>query len=143
MTTDPFLLQSITHGDARGRLSVITGMKDLPFAFARLFWIHDVEVGTIRGAHSHRAQHQAIICMAGEIEVLIDDGANERILRLNRLDQVLHLPPLVWSHQIVTVAGTVYAVLASGAYDVKDYLDTKAEWRQARREAGLDPLLPS
>ncbi len=128
MSPDPLLVQPITRSDPRGNLSVLTGLADLPFQFARLFWIHGVAAGTTRGAHAHRVQHQAIICMSGAIDVLVDDGHAPRTVRLDRCDMVLHLPPLVWAEQTVLVEGTVYAVLASGPYEPAEYLLDRHAW---------------
>lgn len=134
MNTEPLLIQAVTRSDPRGNLSVLTGLADLPFSFVRLFWVHGVATGTTRGAHAHRLQHQAIICMAGAIEVLVDDGKEARTIRLDRCDQVLHLPPLVWSEQTVIMDGTIYAALASGPYEPEDYLLDKTLWVQASQE---------
>lgn len=134
MSSDPLLLQAQTRSDPRGSLSVLTGLADLPFAFARIFWVHGGAPGTTRGAHAHRVQHQAIICMAGALDVLVDDGHSARTIRLDHCDQVLHLPPLVWAEQTVLLDYTVYAVLASGPYEPGDYLNEKTEWVRALKE---------
>lgn len=134
MTRAPSPIEPNTRSDPRGSLSVLTGMQDLPFAFERVFWIHGAPAGTVRGAHAHIRQHQAVVCMAGALDILVDDGINgPRTVLLDRPGLVLHLPPKVWSEQTVKVGGTVYMVLASGAYDVQDYLTSREDWERAVR----------
>lgn len=137
MTADPLAILPVTRTDARGSLSILTGLQELPFAFARLFWVHGVTAGVARGSHAHRVQHQALICMAGVLDVLIEDGgASQRTVRLERPEQVLHLPPLTWSQQTPVVDGTVYAVIASGPYDADDYIHDKEVWMRSRKAGG-------
>ena len=49
--------------DARGNLSVIEEMKEIPFKIERTYWIYDVPGGMHRDGHAFRQQHELIIAL--------------------------------------------------------------------------------
>jgi hypothetical protein len=63
--------------------------------------------------------------------VLVDDGRRSEVIRLDRPDRALYVPPLVWAEETVLAAGTTYAVLASHPYDTAEYLRTRDAWKMA------------
>ena len=40
--------------DARGNLSVIEELKEIPFEIKRTYWIYDVPGGEVRGGHAYK-----------------------------------------------------------------------------------------
>lgn len=119
-----------THADARGRLSVIDHVRDVPFTVQRSFFIADVVPGGNRGGHAHRELHQFIICQAGALTVAIDDGRDQRTVRLAP-GQAVHVPPLLWAVEQDFAPGTVYLVLASAPYDEADYFRRREDFLAA------------
>lgn len=128
--SDCTLRDCTTRADARGRLSVIEFAPDVPFTVRRAFFIADVVPGSSRGGHAHRELHQFIICQAGALTVVIDDGRAQRSVRLLP-GQAVHVPPLLWAVEQDFAAGTVYLVLASAPYDEADYFRRREDFLAA------------
>lgn len=108
--------------DLRGNLSVAEIEKDLPFAPKRCFWVFGVPTKEVRGEHAHKTCHQFLICLAGKVNVLIDDGKNRFETVLNRPNLGLHIPPSVWGVQYKYSSDAILLVLASEPYDADDYI---------------------
>lgn len=125
------LITLVQHHDARGPLAVLgQDQAPLPFAPARIFFTYQAN-HRARGAHAHRHCEQILICAAGQLKVLVNDGLQSEIIHLTGPLQALHLHPMVWSEQFDHQPHTVLMVLASLPYDESDYLRTPEGWRQA------------
>lgn len=123
MTATPWrVLSAALHGDPRGRLAVLDEGAALPFLVRRVFYVYDVPLGGVRGAHAHRTTHQLLACVTGAVDVTLDDGARTDVVRLRDPAVALYIPPLVWATQACQAPGTVYFVLASEPYDEREYL---------------------
>src|SRR5579862_7647937 len=107
--------------DLRGTLSVIDGKPSLPFDVKRFFCIYGVPEGAQRGAHALKTGEELIIAMAGSFEILVDDGDSAKELHLDRPNQGLYVPPLIWHVLCRFSPGSVCAVLASASYDSDSY----------------------
>jgi len=109
--------------DHRGTLSVIDGTLSLPFEPKRFYYLYNLVAGTRRGCHAHRTEQELIMALAGSFRVFVDDGQSTAEFQLERPNDGLYVPPLVW-HELHSFApGAVCAVLASTPYDVNDYYD--------------------
>ena len=115
------LIRFDTFSDIRGHLAV-TEFDDLPFVPARCFFVHDVPSKEVRGEHAHRQCHQLLICVSGEVSVMVDDGHERAQVVLDSPDLGLHVPPMVWASQFCYSGDAVLMVLASMAYDPDDYI---------------------
>jgi hypothetical protein len=111
-----------TIADARGSLSFIEGGRHIPFPIARVFYLYGVAVGAPRGGHAHRECHQFLFAIAGSFDVTLDDGRAKRSFTLNRPNEGLHVPPMIWLDLAGFSETAVCCVLASHAYDEADYL---------------------
>jgi len=107
--------------DARGTLAVVEAGRHVPFDIRRVFYVYDVPGGADRGAHAHRALQQVLVCLAGSMDVHLDDGAERRVMHLADPSAGLYIPPMVWASEANMAPGTVYMVLASEHYDESDY----------------------
>jgi dTDP-4-dehydrorhamnose 3,5-epimerase-like enzyme len=105
-----------------GNLSVVDGVKEVPFRVVRAFWIYDIPAGESRGAHAHRECHQFIVAASGSFEVEVDDGSEKSVFYLNRPFYGLHIPPGIWAHELNFSAGAICLVLTSRVYDENDYI---------------------
>jgi hypothetical protein len=108
--------------DPKGALTPVESERHVPFEIRRVFYFYDVPVGERRGAHAHRRQHQAIVCVAGGFDVILDDGAQRQTLRMFEPWRALYVPPLLWAEQVNFYGGTVGLVLASDRFDEADYV---------------------
>ena len=61
-----------------GNMSIVDGVREVPFRVTRVFWIYDIPAGEARGAHAHKECHQFIVVAAsGSFEIEVDDGAEK------------------------------------------------------------------
>lgn len=84
--------------------------------------------GADRGAHSHKQLHQFLICLSGSFDVALDDGAQKKVVHLNRPWQGLHIPPMIWAAEVNFDPGSVCLVFASDKYDETDYIRDYAQF---------------
>lgn len=108
--------------DRRGALAIAELGKQLPFEVKRLFAIHDVPPGSLRGGHAHRVQEQFIIMMAGTCTIVVDDGRKRTEEALGTPAEALYVPAGVWIELKNFSAGAMCVVLASDLYDEADYI---------------------
>jgi dTDP-4-dehydrorhamnose 3,5-epimerase-like enzyme len=114
-------------------LAVATCGPHIPFAVQRAFLVRADADGVKRGEHAHRRLHQFLICVSGEVEVIVDDGSQKHRHVLNSIDRGLHVPPGVWAEQFYGRSGTVLLVLCDAPYDEDDYVRDYDEFARQRR----------
>ena len=129
---DCLVLELPKIADVRGNLTFIEGERHVPFPIKRVFYLYDVPTGADRGAHSHREQHQFLICLSGSFDVQLDDGKQTRTVHLNRPWKGLHVPPMIWAAEVNFDAGTVCLVLASDEFSEADYIRDYQEFISLR-----------
>lgn len=116
------------HQDARGPIAIIgQGDAPLPFIPNRLFLTYDVSDAT-RGEHAHRRCEQLLLCVHGEVTVLLDDGTHAEEITLRSPTEAVFIPAMVWAAQFAYSPNAVVLVAASLPYDSEDYLRNKADW---------------
>ena len=113
-----------SHGDARGRLTVIDGI--LPFAIARVYYMY-AGTGKARGGHRHRKTVQALVSVAGSCVVEWTNGRQSGTETLDEPDKLLLLPPEDWHVMRDFTADSILLVLASEPFDPEDYIDERYE----------------
>jgi UDP-2-acetamido-3-amino-2,3-dideoxy-glucuronate N-acetyltransferase len=116
--------------DLRGSLVVAELGKQLPFESKRFFVVHDVPSRHVRGEHAHRRLHQFLVCLKGELSLVVDDGSRRQEVRLHGPELGVHLPPMVWAVQYRFSPDAVLLVLASDAYDPADYIRDYEEYQR-------------
>lgn len=107
--------------DLRGSL-MAADFSQLPFVPARLFTVFGVPGEHIRGSHAHRECAQFLVCAAGTLSCLVDDGGVREEIELDYPGLGLLVPPMIWSAQYKYSADAVLLVLASHPYDPDDYI---------------------
>lgn len=117
------MLEFAQHGDDRGHLVVIEGMKDVPFEIKRTFYIYGSDPGVVRGQHANRESEFVLINVAGTTKVKVKDGeGNEAIFFLNRPHTGIYLPTMVWKEMYDFSSDSVLLVLASTHYNAAEYI---------------------
>lgn len=109
--------------DPRGNLSVIEGIKNVPFKIARAYWIYDVPAGKVRHGHAFKTQDEFIVALSGSFDVVLDDGVQVRRIHLARSYYGIYVPHLTWRSMDNFSTNSVALVLSSGVYDSDDYID--------------------
>ena len=131
---DVRLVQTTRVADMRGHLAA-TEFSELPFVPRRSFVVFQVPGTEIRGEHAHRQCHQLLACVHGSVTVMVDDGHDRRVIRLDRPELGLHIPPMVWASQYQYSADAVLLVLASHSYDPDDYIRDYQQFRQTLKQS--------
>jgi UDP-2-acetamido-3-amino-2,3-dideoxy-glucuronate N-acetyltransferase len=109
--------------DFRGSLTVADVPSDyVPFVPKRLFVVYNVPSRELRGEHAHRACHQFLMCVSGNVAVSVDDGQHRAEVLLDAPTIGIYVPPLVWASQFRHEHDSVLLVLASHPYDPADYI---------------------
>lgn len=116
--------------DLRGSLTAAE-FSELPFVPRRLFTVYDVPSESVRGSHAHRQCSQFLVCLAGTVSCLVDDGSAREEIRLANSEIGLHIPPMIWGTQWKYTRDAVLLVLASHPYDPDDYIRDYEEFLAA------------
>jgi len=116
------LIEIPSSDDHRGGLVFLEAGKHIPFLVRRVFLLHHVTSGAVRGQHAHRLCHQFLLMTAGQVTVEIDDGRGRRRELLDRPTIGLHVPPMIWIDLIDFSADAALGVLASEPFDEGDYI---------------------
>ncbi len=108
--------------DSRGNLSVIE-KSTIPFFIKRVYYLYDIPSGAYRGGHAHIDQQEFLIALSGSFEVTLNDiNKKKTIITLNKPNQGVLVPTMVWRELDNFSSGAVCLVLASDVFDEEDYI---------------------
>jgi hypothetical protein len=122
--------------DPQGNLAFAEAEKHVPFPIARVYYVYDIPVSARRGGHAHRELEQVVFCLAGAMEMVVDDGRGRRTFCLEDPREGLYLPPMLWRDIGGFAAGTIYMVATSARFDESDYIRDYDAYLAAVRAAG-------
>lgn len=105
-----------------GNITIVEGGVNIPFLTRRIYYLYDVPGGQNRGGHGHKELYQLIVAAGGSFDVLIDDGKNKKIVKLNHPNYGLLVVPGIWREILEFASGSVCLVIASQSYDSNDYI---------------------
>ena len=112
-----------TFADARGSLTVIDELGNLPFEIKRVY-ILDINANQKRGGHSHRKCRQALLVLRGSIQYYqINSMLEEETIILKTGDYFL-IETEYW-HTLSSNVPSRCIVFASHEYDESDYITLK------------------
>ncbi|HST56611.1 MAG TPA: WxcM-like domain-containing protein [Solirubrobacteraceae bacterium] len=123
--------------DLRGSLVSGEVSSHIPFEPRRFFSVMRVPSKDVRGAHAHHQCEQFLVCQAGSVAVVVDDGHAREEVILDDPGLGLYLPAMIWGIQYRYTADALLLVLASRAYEPEDYIRDYDEFLglcQARRQ---------
>jgi dTDP-4-dehydrorhamnose 3,5-epimerase len=126
------LISLKTFTDSEGSLVPIESGSSIPFEIKRVFYIFEVHDQKDRGEHSHYKTEQVLICLSGKVRVLCDDGKDRKEWILDKPNQALYIPNLIWDEQTYIVPGSVLLVLANTGYDKSDYITDYNEFKKIK-----------
>ena len=108
--------------DARGNLSVVQQLQQIPFAIQRVYWIYDVPGGELRGSHAFKTCSEFIVALSGSYDVVLHDGVSEYRFHLNRSYYGLFVPPMTWRTLENFSTNSLALVMCSHAFNAGDYI---------------------
>jgi hypothetical protein len=116
--------------DARGNLTFVEGLSDLPFNVARAYWVYDVPSGESRGGHAHKRCCEFIVAVSGSFSVTLNNGTEQMTYLLNHPYQGLLVETGTWRTLDDYSSGAVCLVLASEPFEEEDYIRDYDEFKQ-------------
>ncbi len=122
--------------DSRGSLSFIENKGLIPFEIRRVFYLYEIPIGASRGGHALKRCQQLLIAISGCFEIILDDGSMKLTRCLNRPDQGLYVPPMIWREMANFSPGAVCLALASEPFDAEDYYRSYADFIRALGRPG-------
>ena len=114
------IIEIPTFEDDRGFLTVMEDI--LPFDIKRVYWIYGADQ-QLRGGHRHKITKQALVAVAGTVDLKINDGEKESLYILDNPSKCIIVEPEDW-HTMFFKKNSVLLVFASHLYDKKDYIET-------------------
>lgn len=108
--------------DARGNLSFAENYKQIPFEIKRTYWIYDVPGGEDRGGHAFVENQEVIIALSGAFDVIVDDGINQKTIRLDRSYYGLYIPQGLWRTMENFSTNSFALEFGSVSYRKEDYI---------------------
>ena len=127
----PALVKVPTIIDDLGALSIVERQDPFPFQIKRVYYIHSVTPGAVRGSHAHKALQQLIVAVAGSFIVALDSGETVTDWQLDNPTEGLIVPPGYWRTLRSFTPGAAALVFASEEYEQADYIrdyDEFVEW---------------
>lgn len=103
-----------------GKLSVIQSGNEVEWKIERVFFI-SVTDPEIRGDHAHHESQQAFVCTAGQVELELSDGTEEKVFQLFPLEEVVVVPPGIWVTIRMSSMSSL-TVLTDQPYEASDYI---------------------
>lgn len=111
-----------------GSLTSVGSLDSFPFEIKRVYYIYDVPGGSDRGGHAHKELEQFVIAVSGAFDILLDDGKNKKVVRLDRPFNALHIRKGIWRETRNFTSGSICMVIASQEYKESDYIYTYEEF---------------
>ena len=119
------------HTRADGEVVVADAAAQVPFQIQRMF-VLAAPAGAKRGRHAHRLCSQFMICVNGAVNVVCEDGSEQRTFTLDRRNLALLVPPGIWNTVNFRDDASVVAVLCDRPYEDHDYIRDYAEFLSFR-----------
>ena len=106
-----------------GILCVAEQQKNIPFEIKRVFYIYDLhDNNAVRGKHAHKNVEQVIFCIKGSLELLLDDGFNKELVKLQKPNEGLYIGTYVWNVMTKFSEDCILLVLASDYFNESEYI---------------------
>jgi dTDP-4-dehydrorhamnose 3,5-epimerase-like enzyme len=125
-------VESETFSDARGVLNAIELPEELIFETKRIYYITEVPLNSIRGAHAHKKLRQIFFALSGSLTLTVTDGERTDEVRISAHSNGYYLPSGYWRELTAFEPNTICMVLATEHFDESDYIremSTYLEWK--------------
>ena len=108
--------------NSSGNISIFENALSESFDVKRIYYLYDIPSGEARGGHAHYELEQYLIAVSGSFDVILDDGKNKKLFKLNNPNQALHIVPGLWRSINNFSGSSILLVLASHKYNESDYI---------------------
>lgn len=118
--------------DERGNLSFFENNNQIPFSIARAYWIYDVPGGEHRGGHAYKSLQEVIVALSGSFDIVLNDGASQKIFTLNRSYYGLYVPKMIWRQMENFSTNSLALIIADQGYSSEEYIRDFEEFSQIK-----------
>ncbi|HEY0426354.1 MAG TPA: FdtA/QdtA family cupin domain-containing protein [Pyrinomonadaceae bacterium] len=108
--------------NAKGNLTFIEQNNHVPFKVKNVSWIYDVPGGEALDGYTVKKSEQFIIALSGNIDVVLNDGSEQREFLLNRSYEGLYIPPMIWRRIENFSTNSLTLVLSSNCDAESEYI---------------------
>jgi oxalate decarboxylase/phosphoglucose isomerase-like protein (cupin superfamily) len=107
-----------------GWLGIMEQDKQIPFPIKRVYYIYNLvnNEGVSRGKHAHKNLEQALFCINGACDIMVDDGEKQERIRLDKAHTGLYLGRRLWHEMRNFQNNCIILVLASDFFKADDYI---------------------
>jgi len=99
---------------------IVDDLSELEHEVKRIFLVSP-DTQSTRGDHAHFDCWQTLVCIRGNIDVIVDDGSEKKHFTLSDYGQAISVPPGFWCAQNYSKMSSLM-VLCSHLYNEKDYV---------------------
>jgi SAM-dependent methyltransferase len=110
------------HSAVEGLLTVAQVHEHVPFKVDRCFVVQPSQSGTIRGSHAHRTLNQFLVCLSGQVNVMVDDSSSRQVHSLTDQASGLLVPHGIWCTQTYKTSDSILLVLCDKSFSEVDYI---------------------
>lgn len=124
----PELVPFLNQSHPTGQLTVIEAGTVGCFPVKRVYFLHSIAPGAVRGSHAHKNLQQLIVPVSGSFLVQTEKSGVRTDFLMDSPSTGLFVKPFTWRTLTNFSEGAVCMVLASEHYDESDYIRDYAEF---------------
>lgn len=119
--------------DERGVLFPLYQSEDFPFEAKRIYFIKANEDAT-RANLAHKRLKQALVCVSGSCKVCLDDGFEQKIVKINEPSDVLFVDEMIWRKVYDFTQDAILLSLNSEKMDEDEIIRDYDEFKELVKE---------
>lgn len=123
-----FLFELHPFSDEDGFLVVLREERQIPFKIRRLFYEYGVKETSLRGKHANKFSRFCMIAVSGSCDVIVEDGVNKTIYKLDKPYKALYLDKMVWKTMTNFSKNCVLLVISDCLYNKDEYIRDFGEY---------------
>lgn len=128
MSVKPHLLVFDQINEARGDLTFIEELKNVPFEVKRVYWLTAIPEQQTRGGHAHKTGQQVIVAISGIVEVVLESESGVMLsFTLDGPEKGLFIPAKWWGRMLFK-GNALLLGLASDEFSESDYIRDRNEF---------------
>lgn len=126
---EPTIITFPKHSEDNGAVHVYECGQGVPFRVERVFTV-TARKGDMRGDHAHKKCSQLMVCVAGTIRVICDNGIQKSEHMLCDMSVGLLVSPGLWAQQQYLTDNATLMVLCDRPYEPEDYIRELADFTE-------------
>ena len=133
MEPEPCIITLSKNEDPdRGNLSYIEKDNHIPFSIEQTSWIYNVPGDIEKKGHAFKNRENFIIALSGSLEVVINNGQDNKIFNLNAANKGLYVPAGLWQQMKNFSTNAMVIILGSTKDSEEDFIRNYKEFLRMR-----------